>query len=293
MEQRSRSSRSFYDNSGHRSPEPVDSSTSPKPRTQGKAVTYVTAGGTLTTERRHVVSPVDREAARSQISAALRDAIKAKRSLYGFRLTSLSETFRIIDADGNGGITGDELAVALKRLGHGLPADQVRDLVRAADTDRDGSIDCDEFVAMLRKPSNAARRSGNKNGNGAASSATRMRRARARSSGRSSKQIGPEASWAAAVQGEGTGGAAPEGDAYTSQMAPPPQGGSPGGGSPGGGSPGGGPGQLDGSSSMGSAEPFALDDGVLNILSSIIMQKRRNLEAIQKSRKASSPQARA
>lgn len=62
-------------------------------------------------------------------------------------IAGLKETFKMIDADGSGAITFDELKDGLQRMGSGLVDNEVRLIMEAADIDRSGSIDYEEFIA--------------------------------------------------------------------------------------------------------------------------------------------------
>ncbi|KAK9923809.1 hypothetical protein M0R45_032209 [Rubus argutus] len=59
----------------------------------------------------------------------------------------LRELFRMIDADGSGSITFDELKEGLRKVGSELMESEIRDLMEAADIDNSGTIDYGEFLA--------------------------------------------------------------------------------------------------------------------------------------------------
>lgn len=59
----------------------------------------------------------------------------------------LQEVFKIIDADGSGSITLDELRTGLQQIGTNLSETEVRSLLEATDIDGNGLIDYPEFVA--------------------------------------------------------------------------------------------------------------------------------------------------
>lgn len=61
-------------------------------------------------------------------------------------IAGLKETFKMIDADGSGAITFDELKAGLERMGSGLMDSEIRVLMEAADIDKSGSIDYEEFI---------------------------------------------------------------------------------------------------------------------------------------------------
>ncbi|CAA0839277.1 Calcium-dependent protein kinase 11 [Striga hermonthica] len=59
----------------------------------------------------------------------------------------LKELFKMIDTDGSGTITFDELKEGLKRVGSDLMESEIKDLMSAADIDNSGTIDYGEFLA--------------------------------------------------------------------------------------------------------------------------------------------------
>ena len=285
-EQRATATGLQYNDLGHRSSR-HDRRAAPETAADEPEVTYVTAGGTRTTEKQHSVRLSDREAARAQISLALRSAVQARRSLFGFKLTSVSEAFHVIDADGDGSISAAELNVALKRLGHGLPDTSVQDLVHSADTDGDGEIDMGEFISMLREGSRGQKQP---------PTSTRLRRSRAarergatpserRRPGNNnrSRQSPPRESWSVSRDRDGALEQSSEMHGtqydtqhdtqydiqYETQESWTRVGG------------GGGVYEEDMDAEKGS---LSLDDGVLAILGRVVSQKRQALQKMQASR---------
>ncbi|XP_009357911.1 calcium-dependent protein kinase SK5-like [Pyrus x bretschneideri] len=59
----------------------------------------------------------------------------------------LRELFKMIDADGSGSITFDELKEGLRKVGSELMESEIKDLMEAADIDNSGTIDYGEFLA--------------------------------------------------------------------------------------------------------------------------------------------------
>ncbi|KAL8162434.1 hypothetical protein V2J09_013923 [Rumex salicifolius] len=59
----------------------------------------------------------------------------------------LKELFKMIDTDGSGTITLEELKVGLKRVGSDLGETEIKSLMDAADIDHNGTIDYGEFLA--------------------------------------------------------------------------------------------------------------------------------------------------
>jgi hypothetical protein len=207
--------------------------------------------------------------------------------LFGFKLTSVSEAFHVIDADGDGSISAAELNVALKRLGHGLPDTSVQDLVHSADTDGDGEIDMGEFISMLREGSRGQKQP---------PTSTRLRRSRAarergatpserRRPGNNnrSRQSPPRESWSVSRDRDGALEQSSEMHGtqydtqhdtqydiqYETQESWTRVGG------------GGGVYEEDMDAEKGS---LSLDDGVLAILGRVVSQKRQALQKMQASR---------
>nr|UXX22572.1 calmodulin-domain protein kinase 8 [Hevea brasiliensis] len=62
-------------------------------------------------------------------------------------IAGLTEMFKMIDTDGSGQITFEELKVGLRRFGANLNDSEIYDLMQAADIDNSGTIDYGEFIA--------------------------------------------------------------------------------------------------------------------------------------------------
>ena len=59
--------------------------------------------------------------------------------------------FQMIDADGSGTLTIDELVAAFEKLGMSTPRDKVVAMLKAVDEDGNGSVNFEEFVAMAER----------------------------------------------------------------------------------------------------------------------------------------------
>lgn len=79
------------------------------------------------------------------ILSTLRQVIKAKRALWGKKITSVKKLFHLIDTDDSRTVDMVEFVHALTRLGLGLSEDAVLRLGKALDTDGGGTIDYQEF----------------------------------------------------------------------------------------------------------------------------------------------------
>ncbi|WCJ34149.1 Calcium-dependent protein kinase family protein [Euphorbia peplus] len=62
-------------------------------------------------------------------------------------IAGLREMFKMIDTDGSGQITFEELKVGLRKFGANLNESEIYDLMQAADIDNSGTIDYGEFIA--------------------------------------------------------------------------------------------------------------------------------------------------
>jgi calcium-dependent protein kinase len=68
-------------------------------------------------------------------------------SLSEEEIAGLKEMFIMMDTDGSGAISFEELKEGLKRVGSNLKEADVRELMDAADVDHNGTIDYGEFLA--------------------------------------------------------------------------------------------------------------------------------------------------
>jgi Ca2+-binding EF-hand superfamily protein len=71
---------------------------------------------------------------------------KATPKLSPQQAQELRMTFDVMDADGNGSVTKEELKSMLYGLGEMVSDEYVEDMIAKADTNRDGKIQFDEFV---------------------------------------------------------------------------------------------------------------------------------------------------
>ncbi|KAI7800398.1 putative calcium-binding protein 8 [Triplophysa rosa] len=64
-------------------------------------------------------------------------------------LDEIRETFRVLDRDGNGFISKQELGMAMRSLGH-MPSEvELAIIMQRLDMDGDGQVDFDEFMTIL------------------------------------------------------------------------------------------------------------------------------------------------
>ncbi len=68
-------------------------------------------------------------------------------SLSEEEIAGLKEMFLMMDSDGSGAISFEELKEGLKKVGSNLMEEDIRQLMDAADVDHDGTIDYGEFLA--------------------------------------------------------------------------------------------------------------------------------------------------
>lgn len=65
------------------------------------------------------------------------------------REKELKEAFRILDRNGDGFITHDELSTVMANLGEKLTAEDIDDMIKEADVDKDGKVNFHEFCIIL------------------------------------------------------------------------------------------------------------------------------------------------
>jgi hypothetical protein len=92
-----------------------------------------------------------REAAEGAILEVLLRMLKGEKTLYGQKMGSAAEAFKLLDQDGSGQLDLQELTDGLKRLGLGLTEAQIARLALTLDEDNSGEISVDEFVEGLEK----------------------------------------------------------------------------------------------------------------------------------------------
>ncbi len=64
-------------------------------------------------------------------------------------MSEYAATFQLIDADGDGRISAEELVRLMEVLGRPLAPEGAQDAIDKVDADRDGLIDLEEFGAWL------------------------------------------------------------------------------------------------------------------------------------------------
>ncbi|HEY8482743.1 MAG TPA: EF-hand domain-containing protein [Spirillospora sp.] len=60
-------------------------------------------------------------------------------------------TFELVDADGDGYITTDEVKKLMAALGEEITSTRAVEVVVAADANRDGKISLEEFAALMER----------------------------------------------------------------------------------------------------------------------------------------------
>ncbi|KAI8582862.1 hypothetical protein K450DRAFT_225200 [Umbelopsis ramanniana AG] len=61
----------------------------------------------------------------------------------------LRDCFRAFDKNGDGRISFDELAMAMKELGEDMTREELEEMMRDGDADKDGMIDFEEFKRLM------------------------------------------------------------------------------------------------------------------------------------------------
>eukprot|EP01046_Picozoa_sp_COSAG06_P024576 COSAG06_NODE_2011_length_7849_cov_3.030581_1_plen_849_part_00 len=84
------------------------------------------------------------------IFRVIRQEMGQDRTIYGQKLGDARHTFGLMDRDGNGFLSRDEFAMALKRMDFGLTDAQQTEVLDAVDTDGSGTVEYGEFLAQLQ-----------------------------------------------------------------------------------------------------------------------------------------------
>lgn len=65
------------------------------------------------------------------------------------QLKDLQETFSLFDANGNGYITTQELAQAMRQLGQNPTNKEIKEMIAKVDANNDGKLNFEEFKSMM------------------------------------------------------------------------------------------------------------------------------------------------
>lgn len=82
----------------------------------------------------------------------LRQAVKAKRQLYGGQIGNMGDIFKAMDKDGGGTIDTFEFRDGVSRLGLGLSEPQIQEMIECFDEDGNGEIEYEEFMSLVNAP---------------------------------------------------------------------------------------------------------------------------------------------
>jgi Ca2+-binding EF-hand superfamily protein len=72
-----------------------------------------------------------------------------KMALSDAEVEKLWEAFKVFDADGNGGVSAEELGQVMRSLGQSPNETDLRDMIKEVDVDLSGTIDFEEFKALM------------------------------------------------------------------------------------------------------------------------------------------------
>lgn len=64
-------------------------------------------------------------------------------------IEKLWQAFKVLDADGNGAISAEELGVIIRSLGQNLTEKGLRELIGEIDVDSSGTINFEEFKTLM------------------------------------------------------------------------------------------------------------------------------------------------
>ena len=68
--------------------------------------------------------------------------------------TDLELVFKLIDQDGSGSISAEELGFLMKSIGQNPTAAELQDMINEADSNRNGQIELHEFIDLMAKKIN-------------------------------------------------------------------------------------------------------------------------------------------
>eukprot|EP00656_Telonema_subtile_P042819 TRINITY_DN4872_c0_g1_i4.p1 TRINITY_DN4872_c0_g1~~TRINITY_DN4872_c0_g1_i4.p1 ORF type:complete len:331 (+),score=98.80 TRINITY_DN4872_c0_g1_i4:79-1071(+) len=102
-------------------------------------------------QQQHRASEHARECEMRRLVSAMHAAMRSGRKLFGQTIHSLEGFYKMVDTDGDGRVSMQELSAALRRLGLGLRGSQIDDLMAYFDEDGGGDIDFHEFETLLER----------------------------------------------------------------------------------------------------------------------------------------------
>merc|ERR1712086_359432 len=80
-----------------------------------------------------------------------RRSMAAAADLTEEQIAEFKEAFSLFDKDGNGTISGAELATVMKSLGQNPTDDEIKDMIGEVDSDGNSTIDFSEFLNLMAK----------------------------------------------------------------------------------------------------------------------------------------------
>jgi calmodulin len=87
----------------------------------------------------------------SQTVATVRSTVQLPAARHSGQLNDFREIFRLVDLDGGGSISPEELSELMAMLGISVTKEELDDMINEIDEDGDGDISFEEFVAVMTK----------------------------------------------------------------------------------------------------------------------------------------------
>ena len=65
------------------------------------------------------------------------------------KVQELREAFAVMDTDGDGSISGEDLGEVLSKLGICVTVEEIQEMIKVADKTGEGKVNIDEFLSVM------------------------------------------------------------------------------------------------------------------------------------------------